>query len=337
MSKSTIEWTDVTWNPVTGCTKVSEGCRSCYAERMAHQLHAMGQKRYANEFKVTCHTEALDEPRNWRKPRRVFVCSMSDLFHHDVPFEFIDKVFAVMALCQSHTFQVLTKRPERMKEYLLSRWAIDESNRVDRSPQWYAVATSILDRGAKSMPMGAWDSAHDNMPDPSLPLPNVWLGTSCEDQATADERIPHLLRCPGVRFLSLEPLLGPIDLLSVPAKSVEGYAGLRLADMLHWVIVGGESGPGARPMHPDWARSLRDQCQSAGVPFFFKQWGEWVEFDCKKRDAVMVEGTAQCGYYCNPSVGHVDHRARPMKRVGKKAAGRELDGRTWDEMPREKQ
>ena len=230
---SAIEWTEVTWNPVTGCTKVSAGCDRCYAERMAGRLRAMGVEKYRNGFRTTIHPGTLDEPLRWRKPRVVFVNSMSDLFHREVPTAFIERVFAVMNRASRHTFQVLTKRPRR---------AVTLSGRLD------------------------W-------------TPNIWLGTSIESEETLF-RLP-MLRETGARtkFLSLEPLLGPLP-------------GLELGGV-DWVIAGGESGPGARPMEAAWVREIRETCRREGVPFFFKQWGG----------------------------------------VFKKRTGRLLDGRTWDEMP----
>jgi protein gp37 len=210
---SSIEWTESTWNPVTGCTKISAGCAHCYAERMAKRLKAMGQRRYCNEFKVTLQPDTLDVPLNWRRPRMIFVNSMSDLFHEDVPADYIAKVFAVMREATWHTFQVLTKRPERAAELA-----------------------------------------------PDLPWPaNVWMGTTVEN-ADYLYRIDPLVRIPAkIRFLSLEPLLGPL-----PKLPLNG---------IHWVIVGGESGPDARPMQSKWVFQIRDQCQKSRVPFFFKQWG----------------------------------------------------------------
>ncbi len=242
-----IEWTDETWNPVVGCTRVSPGCQHCYAERMAKRLSKNpSTPQYAGTVddngrwtgQVNLVESALLKPLSWRKPRMVFVNSMSDLFHESVPDEYIDKVFAVMAQAHHHTYQVLTKRPERITE-----WAAGAHLRMTRCFRNFHDYTESV---------GPW------------PLPNVWLGTSAENQATLDERLPHLLATPAaVRFLSLEPLLGPID--------VRG----RL-DGIDWVIVGGESGPGAQPMHPDWVRSIRDACVEAEVAFFFKQWGEWL-------------------------------------------------------------
>jgi len=239
MATSSIEWTGKTWNPTTGCNKEGPGCKNCYAERMAKRLKKMGQPRYANEFKLTLHPETLDIPLHWRKPKDkpsyVFVDSMSDLFHPEVPLDFIQQVFGVMRRCPQHTFQVLTKRSERLR---------------DLSPE-------LL-----------WS-------------PNVWQGVSVEN-ADYTSRIDHLRHIGAqTKFLSLEPLLGPLPNLNL--------------DDIDWVIVGGESGPGARLMSADWVRDIRDQCVAGGVPFFFKQWGG----------------------------------------VNKKKTGRILDGRTWDQMPDE--
>lgn len=228
-----IEWTESTWNPVTGCTKISEGCRNCYAERMAHRLKAMGQPNYSNEFAVTLHPHVVQAPFGWRRPRMVFVNSMADLFHERVPVRFIQEVFEVMSMARHHTFQILTKRSDRLLEL------------------------------ARLLP---W-------PD------NVWMGVTVEN-ADYTFRITHLCRTPArVKFLSIEPMLGPIP-------------GLDLTQ-IDWVIVGGESGPKARPMRAGWVREIRDQCATSATPFFFKQWGG----------------------------------------VNKKKAGRELDGKTWDEIP----
>jgi protein gp37 len=230
---SSIEWTEATWNPVTGCTKISPGCKHCYAERMAARLQAMGQPRYRDGFRVTLQPDVVDLPLRWKKPRVIFVNSMSDLFHQAVPDEFIQSCFDVMNRASQHTFQVLTKRPERVAE-------------MSEGLTW---------------------------------SPNIWLGTSIES-ADYQWRSQVLAKVPAaIRFLSVEPLLGPIPRL--PLTDID------------WVIVGGESGPGARPMDPDWVRQLRDRCVSREVPFFFKQWGG----------------------------------------VHKSVTGRILDGRTWDEMP----
>lgn len=236
-SNSRIEWTDATWNPVTGCSKVSPGCQNCYAERMAKRLQRMQPDgRYRNGFRVTLHDDALAIPEQWTKPKRIFVNSMSDLFHDHVPDMFIENVFHVMRIACWHTYQILTKRPHRMMEYS-HRFQIPE---------------------------------------------NVWLGTSIEDEKRAQERIDILrdTQC-HVRFVSAEPLIGEIT--------------TNIASGVDWVIVGGESGPRARPMSADWVRSIRDQCQQARTPFFFKQWGG----------------------------------------KNKVLAGRILDGRTWEEFPHE--
>lgn len=212
-SSSNIEWTEATWNPVTGCTKISDGCKHCYAATMAKRLHAMGNPRYRNGFNVTLHHDLIDTPLRWKKPRRIFVNSMSDLFHQDIPFEFIQRVFQTMEKAYWHTFQILTKRSERLVELA-----------------------------------------------PRLPWPpNVWMGVSVENEKVL-HRINDLRNIPAhIRFLSCEPLLGPLENLNL-----EG---------IHWVIVGGESGPGARPMEAEWVRSIRDQCREQQVAFFFKQWG----------------------------------------------------------------
>jgi len=232
-ANSKIEWTECTWNPVTGCTKISPGCQNCYAKRMARRLQAMGQPNYRNGFRLTTHAHMLELPLRWRQPRSIFVNSMSDLFHKDVPLEFIQQVFDVMRRAPQHRFQILTKRSERL---------------LDLSPEI------------------AWPE-------------NVWMGVSIENEDYTF-RIDHLRQTGAkVKFLSLEPLLGPLSHLNLSG--------------INWAIVGGESGPGARPVQQEWVTEIRDQCLSAHVPFFFKQWGG----------------------------------------VHKKKAGRELEGRTWDEMP----
>lgn len=233
MAKSSIEWTDATWNPVTGCTKISPACKHCYAERMAKRLRAMGQRNYANGFELTLQPHMLELPLKWRRPSRVFVNSMSDLFHRDVPVHYIREVFEVMRRADWHQYQVLTKRSERLCEL------------------------------APQLP---WE-------------PQIWMGVSVENQDYL-YRVDDLRQTGAqIKFLSLEPLLGPLHRLNLRG--------------IHWVIVGGESGPGARPMHPDWIRDIRDRCVHANVPFFFKQWGGPV----------------------------------------KSRTGRLLDGRTWDEIP----
>lgn len=298
--KSKIEWTDATWNPVTGCSHVSEGCRFCYAERLAKRLHAMGRPGYTDlpwthqnaERNIFLHPKLLDKPLHWKRPRLVFVNSMSDLFHEQVPFEFIARVFGVMKDAKQHTFQVLTKRPERMKEFMLwLRHGFD-----------YQV---------------------------SYPSPNVWLGVSVEDQRAADERIPLLIETPAaVRFLSCEPLLGPVDLSAGYLSDHEWEHGT--PGGVKWVIVGGESGPDARPMHPAWARAIRNQCDEAGVPFFMKQWGNWTPnlagITEYAQDVIRREN--------NRKNFHAFPDGLIMRRVGHKSdAGCLLDGRQRKEYP----
>jgi len=228
-----IEWTESTWNPVTGCTKISSGCKNCYAERMTKRLQAMGQPNYANGFRVTCHEKALGLPLVWKKPQMVFVNSMSDLFHQSVPDKFIEEVFSVMDQARWHCFQILTKRAGRLQSLV---------------------------------PRLKWS-------------PNIWIGVTVENSACT-KRVDALRTVPAaVRFLSLEPLLSPLHCLDLKG--------------VHWVIVGGESGPNARPIKAEWVTEIRDQCLDARVPFFFKQWGG----------------------------------------VRKKSSGRKLDGRIWSEMP----
>jgi len=281
-----IEWANEVWNPVTGCTKVDEGCRNCYAERMSKRLKGRCGYPADDPFRVTLHPDRLDKPLHWRKPRRVFVNSMSDLFHKDVPHEIIGSVWVMMEACPQHQFIILTKRADLMRRvitgYLLS------------------------------------------------PLPNVWLGVSVHDQASADERLPVLLQTPAAkRFLSIEPCLGAVDFAPRPdtyswlQNTVVDFTpnGQKITNIpaLDLVILGGESGPGARPMHPDWARSVRDQCQAAGVPFMFKQWGEY----CPPRQLSPEE------FRNWVEAGTLMWDDRPQDvpyKVGKKAAGRLLDG-----------
>lgn len=277
MNKTSIEWTEVTWNPVTGCTPVSPACEHCYARRMAKRLAGRcGYPAVPHEFEVTLHPERLSEPLGWKKPRRVFVCSMGDLFHEDVPDEYIDAIFAVMATAEQHTFQVLTKRPERMYWWLQSlytrslRYPAPGKRSVSYTYGQIGemLRANALEYGVRLGPINR-----------SFPLANVWLGVTAENQEQADRRIPVLLQIPAaVRFVSVEPLLERVDLTRYMQIYVDPYTRKVYpldpqGPKLDWVICGGETGPGARPMHPDWARSLRDQCAVAGVPFFFKKMG----------------------------------------------------------------
>lgn len=318
MAETQIEWADAVWNPVTGCTPISEGCEHCYARRMAYRLRGRYGYPEDNPFCVTLHPERLGEPRKISGDgKRIFVCSMGDLFHPSVPDEFIARVWAVMQLEVRHYFIVLTKRPERLLEIYPRLQELMEIHAEDSLKQ------------AAPCTYGPW------------PLPNVWIGVTAENQQRADERIPILLQIPAaVHWVSCEPLLGPIDLSpwlkdwSCPVCSGTGVVRFGMATkrcpkqchrswkegcQLHWVICGGETGPNARPMHPDWVRSLRDQCQAASVPFFFKHWGEWRE-----------DSFAWANLSSRPSI---DVHGTCFVRIGRKTAGRLLDGRTWDEFP----
>lgn len=285
-AKTGIKWTAATWNPVVGCTKVSQGCKHCYAKTLhdrRNKAYHEGKPvppQYALPFEqVQLIPARLDLPLRWRQPKRIFVNSVSDLFHKDVPFQFIAEVFAVMCKAHWHTFQVLTKRPERMREFM-DEWELEGCSMSRQADSRLLIIK----------PPSPYAGAY------LLPAPNVWLGTSVERQQEADERIPHLLHTPAaVRFLSAEPLLGPIDLHTIPYQGQEQYYidvlrreyrthptldyglscsfGLASLGRIHWVIVGGESGPGHRPMSLDWARSLRDQCAEGHVAFFYKQLG----------------------------------------------------------------
>jgi protein gp37 len=337
---STIEWTDASWNPIrarnktTGkvgwhCEHVSEGCRNCYAESINRRLgtgvdYKPGE--LTNNVEVFLDEKMLLAPLHWKRPRKIFVGSMTDLFATFVTAEWLDRVFAVMALCPRHTFQLLTKRPERMREYINpSTCARIFGARIDNHP------SGTSGRLYEFIDLLPW------------PLPNVWLGTSVEDQPTADERIPHLLNTPAaIRFLSCEPLLGPIDLRRIEAvkNTYDARGGLKRCgiridaltgtylesrvqypnDKIDQVICGGESGRNARWMHPDLPRSLRDQCAASGVPYFFKQWGEW-------HPDGQAWGDGMLGLVVIPGEEIQFHRS------GKKLAGRLLDGRTHSEFP----
>jgi protein gp37 len=295
MGKTSIEWTDASWNPIVGCTEVSPGCANCYAARLAAtrlkhvaeyvDLAEMkdGKPRWTGD--VGFCPERLEEPLHWRKPRRIFVCDMGDLFHESVGHHRLVSIFSVMHRCQQHTFQILTKRADRMK---------------------------------------AWFERY-----PNGNYRNLWLGVSVENQHFAEERIPLLLATPAaVHWISAEPLLGPVDLDSEKKEGLHvlgcgepDHKVLPMCRGIDWVVCGGESGPNARPMHPDWARSLRDQCQAAGVPFFFKQWGEWgppFGEGPKEHIGPQFMKTASGDW---------------LTKIGKKKAGRLLDGREWNEFP----
>lgn len=494
--KTTIEWTDSTWNPVRGCSRVSEGCRFCYAERVAARFSGPGQPYEGLAENATAGPrwtggvrlvpERLDDPLRWKRPRRIFVNSMSDLFHEELSFEEIAAVYGVMAAAPRHVFQVLTKRPERMLEWATSDgiagqvdlfkhvalagrieefFAPERKVAIDGWPGYWVTSKGriLTDRGAPSclwcggdlaefsarrkfcsdkcrqradyeercgrwsppenterelrpmageqghsrvmlyrgeetwrplihrLVLGAfddsvttnaevdilqgchidgdatnnalwnlrWGTQQDNWEDrkrhgnggpcapPAWPLPNVWEGVSVEDQKTAEERIPLLLQTlAAVRWVSAEPLLGAIrfDAMHWPnAAGIVNEDSLSVLPLLDWIVCGGESGPGARPMHPAWARSVRDQCVAAGVAFHFKQWGAWARWEPGMPAAGVRHVSAADGKWsANP--GYVDDPAAfkgyetrsdtvPLARVGKRAAGRLLDGRTWDELP----
>lgn len=313
--KTKIEWTEATWNPIRGCTRVSEGCRNCYAERVAARfsgpgeayeglaklvtIDKMGHKEARWTGQVRYVTEHLRDPLRWKRPRMIFVNSMSDLFHEKVHDEWIEDIWDVMLKAKQHTFQILTKRPGRMLEWV-SNWKFTIGK--------YSV------------------------------LPNVWLGVSVEDQSTADERIPILLETQAaIRWVSYEPALGPVDFRGLLGGSFDALTGMERTGFnteakLDWIVCGGESGPGARPMHPDWARSARDQCVAAGIPFFMKQWGEWV---APEQNICALHNGGEHGYV---SDGFEHSKGCPnakqfVVRMGKKAAGRLLDGQTWSQYP----
>jgi protein gp37 len=320
MQQSKIEWTDTTWNPVTGCTKVSQGCKNCYAERLYERFHGKGSFR-----NVICHYNRLSQPFKFKGNQRVFVNSMSDLFHKDVSDQFIVEVLHVISKTPQHTYQVLTKRPERMLEFFTN------------------CAINPYD-------------------DKLYPIPqNLWLGVSVEDQQAADERIPLLLQVPAaVRFLSCEPLLGPVDIIKAAKLTPNHWGDPHCPPSIQWIIAGGESGPKARPTHPDWVRLIRDQCEDQEVTFFFKQWGEYIPFEntaqppfmyCSAKGEeydshhlnVIDPETSEAGRFMGKrwmEVLDAVHYCHELKsadcmflKVGKKAAGRLLDGKEYNGMP----
>jgi protein gp37 len=357
--KSKIEWTEATWNPIRGCSKVSEGCRNCYAEKVAARFSGVTWAGPVKELPysglitdghwngtVRLVPDQLEQPLRWRRPRRIFVNSMSDLFHESLPFEQVDRIFGVMAAACDHTFQLLTKRAGRMAEYLCQ----------DRRSQWAQAGANGDDQVFDRIHLGP------------MALPNIWLGVSVENQYAADERIPALFLAPAaVRWISAEPLLGPVDLSGeyladmcggkYPFPCLSDQHRTKRIDRLDWVVCGGESGAQARPMHPDWARGLRDQCSAAGVPFLFKQHGEWgpsaenmldgtptfrvfrdADHWWAKGSSWMSKGDIildAAGKLCASS-GDIMRGQAPftaMRRIGKKAAGRLLDGQLHDGYP----
>jgi protein gp37 len=264
---SDIEWTESTWNPVTGCDKVSPGCKHCYAERMAERLQAMGQANYKDGFKLTLQPNMLELPLRWKKPRKIFVNSMSDLFHEDVPFEYIAAVFGVMAATARHTYTVCTKRARRMREWF--EWLESEctKGRISSHGPIGVTASLAADVVGEEILIGLLART-------SWPLPNVWLLVSTENQQTFDERVPELLQCSAaVRGVSAEPLLGPIDITQLHSVWDKHGEPSGPREGSFWVIVGGESGPKARPCDVGWIRSIVEQCKEAGVACFVKQLG----------------------------------------------------------------
>jgi protein gp37 len=294
---SKIEWTDATWNPVTGCEKISPGCDRCYASTFAERWRGTPGHYFEHGFDVQLRPDKLDQPLRWKRPRRVFVNSMSDLFHKDVPDEYIARVFAVMALTPHHTYQVLTKRHARMRSLLSSK---DKWRELLYEAADWAVGIDLPIPAERFVEVRRWIYGTGRWPEIVPPLPNVWLGVSTEDQHWADIRIPALLETPAaIRFISAEPLLGPIDLHGPVVNGhrprltywLDGRPGwgpehrepsglvtqeLTVGPAIDWVIVGGESGPGARRMAEGWARLLVEQCQDSGVPVFVKQLGSML-------------------------------------------------------------
>lgn len=294
--ESKIEWTDATWNPVRGCVKVSPGCKNCYAETFAERWRGLPGHPYEQGFDLRLVPEKLKDPINWKRPRRIFVNSMSDLFQVGVPDEYVDQVFAVMALSRQHTFQVLTKRADRMRDYLV--------NRSKSAKYWKAAARTFgyaLEFGDVSL-----------VP---FPLPNVWLGVSVENNYWKSRVIPHLVSTPAaVRFVSIEPLLEDLGDISdwFPREREVSQTQSVWIDGVNWVIVGGESGAGARPFDVQWGRSIVKQCQAAGVPVFVKQLGAKPEIQqgCGDCDPCVAGQRCSLGY--NVGMGLKNHKGGDM-------------------------
>lgn len=322
-----IEWTDATWNPITGCSVHSAGCTNCYAMKLA----GTRLRHHRSRIGLTAETKAgpvwtgevrfnerwLTEPLRWQRPRRIFVVAHGDLFHEAVRDAWIDRVFAVMALCPQHQFQVLTKRADRMRAWF-ERF---------QNADWLGNMLDLMDATGQAAGFGRGSGTFS-----TWPLPNVWLGVSVEDQRAADERIPDLLATPAAkRWISAEPLLGPVHIAEYLPNPLWNDIPSWKQPELDWIVAGGESGPGARPMHPDWARSLRDQCAVAGVPFLFKQWGAWAPYDSERDDYGRRDPSHAGRHVLNDG-----ERPGPENLViplGKKAAGRLLDGVEYNGMP----
>lgn len=361
--KTGISWTQThnpdgtvtpgaTWNPVSGCTKLTAECKHCYVERDWHRLTHLPAYAGRKFTDVACHDDRLDQPLRWQRARRIFVCSTADLFHVDVPDEFLDRVFGIMALCPQHTFLVLTKRADRMQQYLSApgrREAIAKA--TDRFPAKHPLDWVRADRREAFERGGDPNENTDWLP--RWPLPNVHVGVTAGTQESANERLPLLMQTPAAkRWVSMEPLLEPVDLTNIaPPDLGDGvkYAGINvisrhnqsLRGVLDWCVVGGESGARnkARPMHPQWAIDIRDQCAEAGVPFYFKQQGEWILGRAATNDQRYNPKVWGCWVNIHDGKTHDGntHDAfrdgdTNMLYVGRKAAGEMLDGREHKEM-----
>lgn len=363
--KSKIEWTDSSWNPTTGCNQIFEGCRNCYSKRDWVRFSKNPKTIYFGRTfsDVQCHYDRLEIPLRWKKPRRIFVNSMSDLFHEKVDFEFLDYVFATILACahfgMKHTFQILTKRPERMREYFMSRTPVEHLKAWAKAADGRIIMDNpdvFFSESMEGVTCHDWDEHGNNSSGSEYkpwgyisklwPLPNVWIGVTVCTQADADSNIPVLLETPAAaRFLSIEPMLQPIDLklhLSGEVMPSDQQPFTERNDLLELVILGGETGPKARPMHPDWPRSIRDQCQQAGVGFFFKAWGEWAPCFAgdwhglglvgKPKQLAISPSGESCGGFLGQEYSDQKEKEgwRPIQRIGKKAAGRLLDGAIHD-------
>jgi len=336
--RSAIEWTDATWTPIRAanlgngkvgwhCEHATTGCEFCYAETLNKRLGTglPFKPGHRKDIRLFLDEKMLLAPLRYNKPRMIFVCSMTDLFADFVPDEWIDRIFAVMALCPQHTFQVLTKRAGRMRDYLSHIDAEFHADPDDLNERFGEHCVQLTGDPCSA----GWFEDHVDWP-----LPNVWLGVSTERQKEADERIPLLLQTPAaVRFISAEPLLGP---LHIEPYMPHGKNVRPAWSWLDWVIAGGESGHDARPMHPDWARTLRDQCAAAGVPYFFKQWGAWAP--STPEQAAGNPRSGWCALREHPRVARAEELypevgAAFLEHFGKKASGRLLDGITHDAMP----
>jgi protein gp37 len=386
-----IEWCTETWNPIAGCTKVSPGCDHCYAERMANRLAniALKDDHHGEYFRVdgigkyamvtlddkwngkTFFDESqIVKPFRWKVPRKIFVISMGDLFHESVVFADIDQVITVIAMNPQHTFLVLTKRPDRMKRYFENRldpwdylkihaYNLSEYLINGKMPEGWMWDPQYLDDGE-----GGYDKDSELIWEGAWPLKNLWLGVTAENQEYANKRIPILLQIPAIkRFVSVEPMLGPIDFYE-PQMGNEHYNTLKgFGDIsggnghfggpkLDWVICGGESGPGARPLHPDWVRSIRDQCKEANVPFFFKQWGMYRPFEPTAQPPFYRDVASNVEYDGHGMNFYDQYSGEPGKwkggqwiedletqdciwlKVGKKVAGSKLEGKEYKEYPK---